>query len=110
MSRPLRLEFPGALYHITCRGDRHEAIYRSDADRAAHLQVLADGLDRFDARELIGIDHGLIDILARHQPRSGNVLRRGGIGQGAVGAARTDNDNFFNLACRWRGVGGSFLS
>ena len=49
MSRPLRLEFPGALYHITCRGDRHEAIYRSDADRAAHLQVLADGLDRFDA-------------------------------------------------------------
>jgi REP element-mobilizing transposase RayT len=52
MSRPLRLEFPGALYHITCRGDRHEAIYRSDADRAAHLQVLADGLDRFDAQVL----------------------------------------------------------
>lgn len=52
MSRPLRLEFPGALYHITCRGDRCEAIYRNDADRASHLQVLADALDRFDAQAL----------------------------------------------------------
>jgi hypothetical protein len=50
MSRPLRLEFPGALYHITCRGDRREAIYLDDADRTAHLQVLSDALDRFDAR------------------------------------------------------------
>ncbi|MCP3675835.1 MAG: transposase, partial [Gammaproteobacteria bacterium] len=27
MSRPLRLEFPDALYHITSRGDRREDIY-----------------------------------------------------------------------------------
>ena len=33
MSRPLRVEFPGALYHVTSRGDRRETIYLDDADR-----------------------------------------------------------------------------
>ena len=40
MARPLRLEFPGATYHVTARGDRREPIYRDDADRLAHLQVI----------------------------------------------------------------------
>ncbi len=33
MARPLRIEFPGALYHITSRGDGREDIYLDDADR-----------------------------------------------------------------------------
>ena len=33
MARPIRLEFEGALYHITSRGDRREDIYETDADR-----------------------------------------------------------------------------
>jgi hypothetical protein len=49
MARPLRLEFPGALYHLTARGDRREAIFEDDADRAALLDVFAHGLERFDA-------------------------------------------------------------
>jgi len=40
MARPPRLEFSGALYHITSRGDRQEAIYEDDADRKAYLAVL----------------------------------------------------------------------
>ncbi|MDB5792208.1 MAG: hypothetical protein JWQ80_2232 [Massilia sp.] len=40
MTRPLRLEFPGALYHVTSRGNRRNAIYRDDADRRAWLRVL----------------------------------------------------------------------
>ena len=47
MSRPLRLEFPGATYHVTSRGDRREPIYRDDADRAAQLQVIGAAMDRF---------------------------------------------------------------
>jgi len=27
VARPLRIEFPGALYHVTSRGDRREDIY-----------------------------------------------------------------------------------
>ncbi|MCP4489553.1 MAG: hypothetical protein GY820_19890 [Gammaproteobacteria bacterium] len=41
MVRPLRLEFPGALYHITSRGDRREDIYRDDQDRQLFLSVLS---------------------------------------------------------------------
>jgi len=32
MARPLRLEFPGALYHVTARGNRRESIYQDDDD------------------------------------------------------------------------------
>jgi len=42
MARPLRLEFAGALYHITARGDRQEAIYENDDDRIAFLSVLGE--------------------------------------------------------------------
>ncbi|MBL8326721.1 MAG: transposase [Rubrivivax sp.] len=52
MSRPLRIEFPGAIYHVTSRGDRREPIYRDDADRRSHLDVLAAAMDRFDAQLL----------------------------------------------------------
>nr|WP_315396442.1 transposase [uncultured Duganella sp.] len=41
MTRPLRLEFPGALYHVTSRGDRQHAIFRDDADRRAWMAVFS---------------------------------------------------------------------
>lgn len=50
MSRPLRLEFPGALYHVTARGDRQEPIFEDDQDRQELLEILGRGLERFDAR------------------------------------------------------------
>lgn len=40
MSRPLRIEFAGALYHVTSRGDGREAIFLDDQDRACFLEVL----------------------------------------------------------------------
>ena len=52
MSRPLRIEFPGAIYHVTSRGDRREAIFEDDVDRQALLEVLAQGAGRFDAQVL----------------------------------------------------------
>ncbi|MCI0507543.1 MAG: transposase [Gammaproteobacteria bacterium] len=48
MARPLRLEFHGALYHVTSRGDGREAIYLDDEDRKMHLAVLADVVKRFN--------------------------------------------------------------
>lgn len=48
MTRPLRLEFRGALYHVTSRGDGQEAIYRDDADRALCLEVLASTIERYN--------------------------------------------------------------
>ena len=42
MARPLRLEFAGALYHVTSRGDRREDIYETDKDRENYLSILGD--------------------------------------------------------------------
>ncbi len=52
MARPLRIEFPGAVYHVTSRGDRREAVFVDDADRLGFLDVLSLGLARFDAQVL----------------------------------------------------------
>lgn len=40
MTRPFRLEFPGALYHVTARGDRRGTIFADERDREAWLEVL----------------------------------------------------------------------
>lgn len=47
MARPLRIEYPGALYHVTSRGDRQEAIFDDDQDRTAFLNILAEVISRF---------------------------------------------------------------
>ena len=50
MARPVRLEFGGALYHVTARGDRREAIYEDDVDREHFLEVLGEVVGRFNWR------------------------------------------------------------
>lgn len=50
MARPLRLEFPGAIYHVTSRGDRQEAIYEGDADRQQWLGILSKICERYNWR------------------------------------------------------------
>lgn len=41
MARPLRLEFSGAVYHITAHGDRREPIFLDDADRLQSIDLLS---------------------------------------------------------------------
>ena len=48
MSRPLRIEIPGGLYHVTSRGDRSEAIYLDDADRQQWLALFGQVCQRFN--------------------------------------------------------------
>lgn len=52
MSRPLRKEFPGAIYRVTSRGDGREPIYVDDEDRVAFPDVLGSAMNRFDAQVL----------------------------------------------------------
>ena len=42
MALPLRIEFPGAVYHITSRGNERKAIFRDDQDRKIILDTLAE--------------------------------------------------------------------
>ncbi len=48
MSRPIRIEFAGALYHVTSRGDRQEAIYQDAKDRKNFLAILEQVQTRFN--------------------------------------------------------------
>ena len=48
MARPLRLEFAGALYHVTSRGDRREDVFLCEDDRQDWLEVLGTVCDRFN--------------------------------------------------------------
>jgi putative transposase len=47
MARPLRIEFAGALYHITSRGNERRNVFRSDRDRKAFLVFLGVAAKRF---------------------------------------------------------------
>ena len=48
MARPLRIEYDGALYHVTSRGNERKAIFRDDGDRRLFLRILAQVTDRFN--------------------------------------------------------------
>ena len=47
MARPLRLEFDGAIYHITSHGNAFGAIFFADRDRERFLEVLGEVVERY---------------------------------------------------------------
>ncbi len=47
MARPLRLEYEGALYHVTSRGNAGEQIFSDDRDRRRFLEILGDVVVRY---------------------------------------------------------------
>ena len=42
MARQLRIQYPGAFYHVTCRGNERQDIYRDNADYEIFFETLAD--------------------------------------------------------------------
>lgn len=119
MSRPLRIEFPGALYHVTSRGDRREDIFVDDMDRGRLLAVVAQGLVRFDAQMLayclmsnhyhfvLHTRQGNLSALMRHingvytqafNRRHGKV---GHLFQGRFKAILVDRDAYMLEVCRY---------
>jgi putative transposase len=119
MSRPLRLEFPGAIYHVTSRGDRREAIYRDDQDRHAQLAVLGQAMGRFDAEVLAYCQMGNHYHLVLHTRKANlsRVMRHlngvytqqfnrrhglvGHLFQGRFKAILVDRDAYLLALCRY---------
>ena len=119
MSRPLRIEFPGAVYHVTSRGDRQESIFEEDADRRALLAVVAQGLTRFDAQILayclLGNHYHFVlhtraanlSQLMRHingvytQSFNRRHLKVGHLFQGRFKAILIDRDAYLLEVCRY---------
>ena len=119
MSRPLRIEFPGALYHVTSRGNRREDIFADDTDRARFLAVVAQGLQRFDAllmayclmsnhyHFVVHTRQGNLSVLMRHingcftqafNRRHGKV---GHLFQGRFKAILVDREAYLLEVCRY---------
>jgi putative transposase len=47
MARPIRIEHPGAWYHVTARGNERRPIYLDDHDRNHFCEVLGEGVETF---------------------------------------------------------------
>ena len=50
MARTQRIEYEGAVYHVTARGNERREIFRDDADREHFLRVLGESVGRFEVR------------------------------------------------------------
>ena len=119
MARPLRIEFPGATYHVTARGDRREPIFVDDADRASLLNVLSQGLERFDA---VALAYCLMGnhyhfVLQTRQANLSRLMRHvngvytqrfnrrhdkvGHLFQGRFKAILVDSDVYLQALCRY---------
>ncbi|MBL8279311.1 MAG: transposase [Pelomonas sp.] len=119
MSRPLRIEFAGALYHVTSRGDRRESIFVDDMDRARLLAVVAQGMARFDAQLLayclmgnhyhfvIHTRQGNLSVLMRHingvytQAFNRRHSKVGHLFQGRFKAILVDREAYLLEVCRY---------
>jgi putative transposase len=119
MSRPLRIEFPGAVYHVTSRGDRRESIFADDVDRVALLAVIEQALERFDAQMLayclmgnhyhfvLHTRNANLSLLMRHinGVYSQRFNRRHGLVghllQGRFKAILVDRDAYLLAVCRY---------
>jgi putative transposase len=48
MARPLRIEYPGAVYHVTSRGNARNKIFSDDQDREILLSILGEVAKRYN--------------------------------------------------------------
>jgi REP element-mobilizing transposase RayT len=119
MARPLRLQFPGGIYHVTARGNDRRAIFADDADCSPFLIVLASVVVRYRVRchayclmgnhyhLLLETPEGNLSVAMRQlngvytqrfnrrHERCGHVL------QGRFGAQLVDGHAYLHEVCRY---------
>jgi REP element-mobilizing transposase RayT len=119
MPRPLRFEYPGALYHVTARGVQQAAIFIDDHDRASLLANLASALRACDARAFAFclMDNHYHFVLQTCQANLSNLMHRvnsvyssafnrrhgrhGHLFEGRFKALHVDRDAYLLEVCRY---------
>lgn len=115
----MRIEFPGAIYHVTARGDRREPIFEDDEDRLALLEVVAQAMSRFDAEMVayclmgnhyhfvLGTRQANLSRLMRHingvytQRCNRRLGKTGHLFQGRFKAILVDRETYLLELCRY---------
>ncbi|ACH39882.1 transposase of ISGbem_B, Y1_Tnp domain-containing [Citrifermentans bemidjiense Bem] len=119
MARPLRIEFPGAVYHLTSRGNEQKNVFRDDKDRTIFLDILARSCNLFNwlchAYCLMGNHYHLIvetvdDTLSRGMRHLNGVYTQkfnwnhhsvGHVFQGRYKAILIEKESHLLEACRY---------
>lgn len=119
MARPLRIEFPGAVYHITSRGNARQSIFLDNKDYINFLEALCSIVNRYNwilnayclmsnhYHLLIETPEGnlskgmrqLNGVYTQHFNRKHN--RVGHVLQGRYKAILVDKDNYLLELCRY---------
>lgn len=119
MARPLRIQFENAYYHVTCRGNDRRAIFFSDTDRLAFLELLGRSTDIYQTDILayvLMINHfhllvktprGNLQEFMRHFNISYTAYfnrrhrRSGHLYQGRYHSFLIDEDNYLKAVSRY---------
>jgi putative transposase len=116
MARPIRLEFPGAIYHVTTRGDGGEDIFTDDQDRLQFLTVLGEVVSRagwivhayvlMDNHYHLLVDgnlsRGMRQLNGVYTQRFNSIHGSGGrVFQGRFKAILVERDDFLLELCRY---------
>lgn len=119
MVRPLRLEYPGAVYHAMSRGDARKSITRSEKDRRLFLDVLTEACEKYNIiihgyclmtnhyHLLVETPDGNLSIAMRHvngiytQRSNARNKTVGHIFQGRYKAILVDKDEYLLCLCRY---------
>lgn len=119
MARPLRIEYPGAIYHVTSRGDGREAIFLEEEDRKEFLSVFEDVIRRMNwkcsAYCLMGnhyhlvietpegnLSKGMRQLNGVYTQRFNRLHDRSGhVFQGRYKAILVERENYLKELCRY---------
>ena len=107
MARKLRIQYPGAIYHVMNRGDRREAIFREDADREALLTAPAEACSKTARRRCQPPHDSLKKInmtLSRTDPFTAGMWLREGNGKfyrNAENSARRSRNQKWLKKVKW---------
>ncbi|MCO5043687.1 MAG: hypothetical protein M9935_00190 [Kiritimatiellae bacterium] len=62
MARKLRVQYPGAIYHVLSRGDRREAIFLDDGDRDGFLIAVGEVCGGLEVHALCLMDNHFLVV------------------------------------------------
>lgn len=119
MARPLRIQYPGAVYHVTARGNERKSIVRDDKDRFLFLRVLEETIDQYEVilhawvlmdnhyHLLVETPDANLSLAIRHlngvytQRFNRRHHRWGHLFQGRYHAILVDKDSYLKELCRY---------